>query len=99
MGSKEVRLHEEAESEAHGALEWYLARSPRAGVDFVAELKRAFASIAAAPQRWPKGPNDTRTLFLNRFPFAIVYRDLPSHIQVLAVAHTNRRPGYWKERL
>jgi hypothetical protein len=36
---------------------------------------------------------------MHRFPFAVVYRELPSVIQVLAVAHGHRRPGYWKTRI
>jgi plasmid stabilization system protein ParE len=52
--------------------------------------------IAEAPQRWPAGPHGTRKFLLHRFPFAVIYRELPSAIQVLAVAHGRWRPGYWK---
>ena len=55
--------------------------------------------ILAAPERWPAGPYGTRKFLLHRFPFAVVYRELPSAIQVLAVAHGHRRPGYWKTRI
>lgn len=99
MGNKQVTLHEEAENEANDALDWYLARNPRAAIGFVAELQRAFDDIGGAPTRWPKGSNGTRRFVLRRFPFVVVYRDFPSYIQVLAVAHGSRRPGYWKERL
>jgi toxin ParE1/3/4 len=99
MPSKEIGYHEKAVSEAEAALDWYLERSPPAAVGFVAELIQALDSIAAAPKRWPPGPHGTRRFLLRRYPFAIVYRELPSFIQVLAVAHGRRRPGYWKERL
>ena len=29
----------------------------------------------------------------------IFYIDYPEYIRVLAVAHTSRRPGYWKTRI
>ncbi len=61
-------------------------------------MSRAVASIAEAPQRWPAGIHGTRKFLLGRFPFAVIYRELPSIIQVLAVAHGHRRPGYWKGR-
>jgi hypothetical protein len=34
-----------------------------------------------------------------RFPFSLVYRVLESEVEVLAVAHGKRRPGYWRSRL
>ena len=43
----------------------------------------------------------TRRHLLLRFPFFIVYRyreEVPE-IQVVAVAHGKRRPGYWKRRI
>jgi toxin ParE1/3/4 len=62
-------------------------------------MNRAIASIAEAPQRWPSGSHGTRRFLFRRFPFVIVYRELPSMIQVLAITHGHRRPGYWKKRL
>jgi toxin ParE1/3/4 len=35
---------------------------------------------------------------LNRFPFALIYRIERDEVQILAVAHHSRRPGYWRER-
>ena len=87
MASKKVEFHEEASLEYEVAFEWYFVRSEQAASRF-----------AEAPQRWPGGIAGTRKLLLRRFPFAIFYRELPSLIQVLAVAHGHRRPGYWKER-
>ena len=70
-----------------------------AAAKFADELSRAIAKIAEAPQRWPAGKQGTRKFFLSRFPFVIVYRELPATIQILAVAHGHRRPEYWKKRL
>ena len=60
---------------------------------------RAVELIAQAPRRWAPGLGGTRRFLLRCFPFALVYRELPSVIQVLPVAHSHRRPGYWKTRL
>jgi len=98
MTSKAVEFHEEARLESAAASEWYLEGSEVAASRFVAELSRAIAAIAEAPQRWPAGVSGTRRFVLQRFPYAVVYRELPSKIQVLAVAHGRRRPGYWRER-
>jgi plasmid stabilization system protein ParE len=98
MTSKAVEFHEEARLESAAAFEWYLERSEIAASRFVAELNRAIALIAVAPQRWPASARGTRRFLLQRFPFSVVYREFPSKIQVLAVSHGHRRPGYWKNR-
>jgi toxin ParE1/3/4 len=78
---------------------WYLERNETAAVNFVAEVERAVELIAASPHRWPRGLHGTRKFVLQRFPFAIVYREREIDVQVLAIAHGHRRPGYWKGRL
>ena len=94
MESKEVEFHEAASREYETAFAWYFERSQRAALQFAREVEGAVASIAEAPERFPSGVQGTRRLLLQRFPFAVVYRELPSVIQVLAVAHGRRRPGY-----
>jgi toxin ParE1/3/4 len=45
-----------------------------------------------------EGRADSRRYLLHRFPFQIVYRARGETIEVVAVAHLKRRPGYWKSR-
>jgi hypothetical protein len=35
---------------------------------------------------------------LRRFPFALIYRIKTSKVQIVAVAHDRRQPGYWRRR-
>ncbi|MGB2622823.1 MAG: type II toxin-antitoxin system RelE/ParE family toxin [Candidatus Acidiferrum sp.] len=98
MAKREVEFHEEASREYEAAFKWYLERSEQAAARFASEINRAIDLIAKSPERWPAGGHGTRRFLLERFPFLIIYRELPSVIQVLAVAHGRRRPGYWKER-
>jgi plasmid stabilization system protein ParE len=99
MASKEVVFHEEASAEYEAAFDWDFARSQLAASKFAEELSRAIDTIAEAPQRWAESFHGTRKFLLPRFPFAVVYRELPSIVQVLAIARGRRRPGYWKERV
>jgi len=92
-------IHPAAVEDAEKATLWYRERSARTGKEFVEEVNYAIDRILDAPQRWPAGPYGTRKFLLHRFPYAVVYRELPSTIQVLAVAHGHRRPGYWKTRI
>ncbi len=42
----------------------------------------------------------TRRFLLRKFPFILIYRERDSgDIQILAAAHTSRKPGYWKRRI
>jgi hypothetical protein len=36
---------------------------------------------------------------VQRFPYHVVYLELPTHIRILAIAHDRRKPGYWNDRL
>ena len=95
-----VEFHDEASAEYDSAFDWYLERSSDAALNFDAEVNRAVAQIADAPKRWASGAHFTRRFLLRRFPFVLIYRERASgNIQILAVAHTGRRPGYWKDRL
>jgi toxin ParE1/3/4 len=98
--TRAVELHEEAAAEYDTAFDWYLARSPDAALKFDAEFNRALVEIAQAPQRWVGGPHDTRRFLLRKFPFLLIYRERSGgEVQIVAVAHTSRKPGYWKERI
>jgi plasmid stabilization system protein ParE len=99
MAVKPLDLHPEALEEWKSAVAWYLERNETAAVNFVAEVDQAIELIAESPLRWPKGLHGTRKFVLQRFPFAIVYREREAHVQVLAIAHGHRRPGYWRDRL
>jgi hypothetical protein len=35
---------------------------------------------------------------VHRFPFAVIYRHDDRMIQVIAVMHLKRQPGYWRSR-
>jgi plasmid stabilization system protein ParE len=100
MRSDAVDLHDEAAAEYDAAFDWYVERSSDAALKFDAEVERALTQIIQAPQRWAAGPYSTRRFLLRQFPFTLIDRERPSSvIQIVAVAHTSRKPGYWKQRL
>jgi plasmid stabilization system protein ParE len=92
-------IHSAAWREFEESDEWYLARSADSSVAFLSDVYEALEAIAQAPQRWPKYLYGTRRFVLRGFPFSIIYLDDPDVIRVIAVAHSRRRPGYWKDRL
>ena len=94
-----IELHPAAIEEAHSARLWYATRSGVAGDAFMAEIDTAIEHICESPQRWAKYLHDTRRYLLRRFPYVVVYREVDDHVQVLAIAHGKRRPGYWRSRM
>jgi len=88
----------EAIEEARAARVWYGERSRRAEKAFLAELRRAIQHIREAPDRWAKFDHGTRRFVLHKFPFSLIYRVVGGKIQIVALAHHKRRPGYWKWR-
>jgi plasmid stabilization system protein ParE len=85
-------------AEVRGAAHWYRERSPAAAEAFLVEFERALLRIAEAPEMWPVIDAERRRFVLRRFPFSIVYRVHSGQVEVLALAHGRRRPGYWRKR-
>jgi len=93
-----VVFHPEAVDETHAARIWYGERSQSAADSFLTELDHGIESISETPERWPQFVRGTRRYLFHRFPFQIIYRVMKDRIEVVAVAHGRRRPGYWKTR-
>jgi plasmid stabilization system protein ParE len=85
--------------EARVAYRWYARRSAAVANRFLASLDQAMLDIAAFPDRWPSHLFGTRAYKLRQFPYLIVYRIRAGYVQVVAVMHGRRRPGYWHRRL
>jgi plasmid stabilization system protein ParE len=99
MVSSPFRFHPDAREEFRGAIRWHRPQSLLAASEFRVAVSAAIRVIAEAPKRWPKYLHGTRRFVLQRFPFFVVYLDDPELVTVLAVAHTKRKPGYWKGRV
>ena len=99
MPSKPVGLHEQALAEAQSAYDWYAGQNPAAAEAFINELDQAIAQIGRHPDLAAPHVSGTRRYVMRRFPFTVVFREKPTIIEVVAIAHARRRPGYWKERL
>lgn len=95
----EIIFSADAEREYDSAVGWYQRREPKAARRFVVELRRVIGVIAAQPDRygWHEPPH--REAILNRFPFSIIYRvDDAGDVVIVAVAHSSREAGYWRDR-
>jgi len=101
---KPVRLSSAAARELTEAAEWYEARQPGLGGRLLDQVEAGLAAIRERPASFPvllDSPPDLeiRRMLLPRFPYALIFIELPDHFRVVAVAHTSRRSGYWLDRL
>ena len=93
-----LEFHPAATKEADAATDWYAERSLVVARAFVSELIRAVDKVMEDPERWPLFENDTRRYVFPQFPFSRIYRTRHDKIQIIAIAHSKRQPGYWKKR-
>jgi plasmid stabilization system protein ParE len=71
----------------------------RAAEMFLDEVDRAIERIGAHPGQFPGHASGTRRIVLQRFPYLLVFRETAAGVEVIAVAHGRRRPGYWRDRV
>ncbi|MDQ3776111.1 MAG: type II toxin-antitoxin system RelE/ParE family toxin [Pseudomonadota bacterium] len=83
---------------AFGSSGLVCGRSEIAARAFATEFAWAVREICNAPERWKRADYATRRFMLPNFPFSIVYRVQQDAVEVVAVAHHRRRPGYWRGR-
>ena len=96
---KPAAVHSAVEAEADEAFERYWSESRSAAFGFDDELTAAFKKLRSSPGIGAPYLRGTRRILLHRYPFSVVYRERLHDIQIIAVAHAKRRPGYWAKRL
>ena len=93
-------MHPEAESDLRDAAEFYRERAGNSlSQSLLAEFEQSLNILLQHPglgSPW-RGPGRRRYL-MKRFPYSIIYKVSDEQIQILAVAHHGRRPGYWRRR-
>ena len=94
-----LAFHPAAAEEFGAAAEYYDAAAPGLGSRFVLAVRRATDLALAHPTGGAeRGVAGTRRLVVHGFPYEVVYRVRGELVEVVAVAHLRRRPGYWRER-
>lgn len=93
-------FHPAAEAEHFQIISFYESRRAGLGGAYLREFEQVMTRVAQAPQRFriERDPN-IRRVSLVRFPFIVIFRDVDNGVQLLAISHKRRRPGYWFDRL
>jgi hypothetical protein len=99
MARRVVDLHPEAIVEGREARNWYRERSHDVEERFRVALRRSIREIREVPERWPADGDGLRSCRVAGFPYRLIYWSEGDCSLVVAIAHSKRRPGYWKVRL
>lgn len=88
-----------ATAELEQAVAWYEERELGLGERLYVAFQEARLFIRRNPQAGSPFDHGTRKWRVRKFPYKIIYCDLPDEIVIVAVANDSRRPGYWHHRL
>ncbi len=93
-----VEFHPSAREELVQSARYYQAQTAGLGSRFASAVRDAVGRIQEHPLLYRIIEDDLRRCRVLRFPYGVVYRTRPGHIEVIAVMHLHREPGYWKSR-
>ena len=93
-----VRFLPAAEADIPQAFEFYEAREPGLGTDFLERVEQAAARISANPFQYQVVEADVRRAPVPRWPYALWYRIASDGGVVIACLHTRRDPALAKRR-
>ncbi|WP_025322484.1 type II toxin-antitoxin system RelE/ParE family toxin [Deferrisoma camini] len=93
-----LRIQSEAEKDLATAYDWYEARQPGLGAEFLAEIDAVLSRIGEAPTRYPVVHRGVRRALARRFPYGVFYLIAPDAVVVIAVLHAARDPALLRRR-
>jgi plasmid stabilization system protein ParE len=99
MSTMKVEFHRLALKDYDNAFKWYEDHSPDTARRFKVAVDEAVIRISKSPELWPQISGQYRWIRVKGFRYMLVFRPrLPDELVIVAVAHTSRRPGYWRRR-
>jgi hypothetical protein len=94
-----VEFIEPAAIELDDAVDYYNIQSAGLGQKFLDEVIETIGFIEKFPQLWSRNTENTRKAILRKYPFNLIYSIFDDKIYIIAVAHQNREPEYWIDRI
>lgn len=96
---KPIRFHRDAESEMIEAAEYYESRQSDLGKRFLESVRSLINQIRINPRIFKTLLKNIRLAKTSIFPYGIIYREKDDYLEIIAVMHLKRKPGYWKNRI
>ena len=99
-----LRYHPDARAELRAAM--HIGEEERAGrgialQQLVRRVERRIRRVPRSAPRWARlrAHFEIRKSVVRKTPYLVIYAILPDQIVVVAIAHTRKAPGYWRDRL
>jgi toxin ParE1/3/4 len=96
---KAVFFHPEADAELNAAAAYYEGQQEDLGKRFLSSVEDGLARIRINQGLYPLIDGEVRRCLTRTFPFGVLFRNRVDRIEIIAVMHLRRKPGYWKERV
>ena len=90
---------EPAAIELDDAFEYYELQLQGLGKIFLNEIIETLNLISQFPQLFAPISEHTRKAVMCKFPYNLIYSIRQNKISILAIAHQNRMPEYWIDRV
>lgn len=93
-------FHPAAEAEHLEQIAFYESRQRGLGARYRDHFLKTVKNVCEGSTAYPiEHAPDIRRARLQPFPLTIIFREREAKIELLAVAHYRRRPGYWFGRI
>ena len=96
--TRSVSFHRLADLEMLEASGYYANLGDELAAAFLDEVERASRFIVAHAEGAPPVGGGLQRRVLRKFPYSLYYSIRGEAIRILAVAHQERRPYYWRGR-
>jgi hypothetical protein len=90
-----LRSHPPIDTDLLDGADWYDARQPCLGADFVVRVRKAVDQLIADPDRRTSADYGVRYWPVERFPYVVFYDLTDRELLVLGVMHTSQDSGKW----
>ena len=96
---RSIEFHPEAQAEFVAAAQFYERQAEGLGLDFIRTVRQTYQRLLESPASGPPFGRRLRRLLVPKFPYGLLYRVERERIDIIAVMHLHRRPGYWRSRV
>lgn len=94
-----LELHRTAKNDIRKIFTRYAILNPNLADRFMNHLRTALSFIEQFPEASTIYLYGTRCYILSKFSYLVIYRIDTDRIDVIAVVHSSRKPGFWRSRL
>jgi len=88
-----------SDADIEAGFEWYESEQTGLGLEFLDEIRAAYARILDGPFKYEELRSGIRRALTRRFPYAVYFSVDDDLIVIIAVLDTARDPAEWQFRI